>query len=199
MKKIFIGLVTLIIGCAVFFTLADLATSAAPDMAKNIATKAGYDTASQDQYSLSRTIGGIIRAVLSMIGVIFMVLTLYAGVLWMTAAGNEDKVQKATSILKSSMIGLLIVVAAYGLTALVMTFVIGASAPTTDTGSYPGPERALGCCREKPANSDGSFDECTQVAYPEECSAEYGSKGEFISDEYCENPDLKCNSIKSLF
>ncbi len=113
-------------------------------MAQNIAGQAGYDT-SGDEYALSRTIGGIIRGVLSLVGVIFLVLTIYAGLLWMTASGAEDKISKAKDILKSSVIGLAIVASAYGITALVMSFVIGASAPSTDTGQY-GPESTMGCC-----------------------------------------------------
>jgi Fe2+ transport system protein B len=67
-------------------------------MASNIAGQAGYDT-SQTETSLSQTVGGIIRGVLSVIGVLFLVLTIYAGFLWMTASGSEDKVSKAKNIL----------------------------------------------------------------------------------------------------
>ena len=200
MKKVILAsLVAVLGGLALLETLPVHAINVG-GMATEIAQKSGYDTASLTQTSLSASIGGIIRAVLSMIGVIFLVLTLYAGILWMTAAGNEEKVTKAGNILKSSVIGLLIVVAAYGITALVMTYVIGASAPSTDTGTYATPERQIGCCRDKSTKSGDDYGHCAQLAYPEECRAKYGStNGEWISDEYCENPDLHCENIESIF
>ncbi|MCX6781758.1 MAG: pilin [Candidatus Magasanikbacteria bacterium] len=147
MKKLFIITVAVLGG----FFLLSTQVFAAPDigfqqggMAQGIANQSGYDT-SGDQYALSRTIGGIIRGVLSLIGVIFLVLTIYAGLLWMTASGAEEKITKAKGIIKSSVIGLAIVASAYGITALVMNFVIGASAPSTDSSQW-GPETSMGCC-----------------------------------------------------
>src|SRR3989344_1557478 len=49
-------------------------------------------TGTNDVYSLSRVIASVIRTVLSLLGVIFIVLIIYAGFLWMTSAGNEEKV-----------------------------------------------------------------------------------------------------------
>ncbi|PIT88634.1 MAG: hypothetical protein COU29_02570 [Candidatus Magasanikbacteria bacterium CG10_big_fil_rev_8_21_14_0_10_36_32] len=101
-------------------------------MAERIAEKAGYTTEGITEYSLSQNIGVIIRSVLSVLGVIFLVLTIYAGILWGTAAGNEDKVDKAKKILISAFIGLVIVGAAYGITSLVFYFLGVGSAPSTD-------------------------------------------------------------------
>lgn len=201
MKKIIFVSFAVVLGGLILFQTVPAYSVDVGGMATDIAQKSGYDTASQTQTSLSETIGGIIRAVLSMIGVIFLVLTLYAGILWMTAAGNEEKVTKAANILKSSVIGLLIVVAAYGITALVMTFVIGASAPSTDTGTYGTPERQVGCCRDRSSKGDdGRYNHCATLAYPDECRAKYGTtNGEWISDELCDNPDLKCDNIESPF
>jgi hypothetical protein len=70
--------------------------------------------------SLPKTIGNLIKALLSFTGIIFLVITVYAGVLYMTAAGDEGKVKKAKDMLVSSVIGLIIVVAAYAITAYVI-------------------------------------------------------------------------------
>lgn len=109
-----------------------VAGAADTGMAERIAEKAGYATGGVTEYTLSQNIGVIIRSVLSVLGVIFLVLTLYAGVLWGTAAGNEDKVAKAKNILVSAFIGLVIVGAAYGITSLVFYFMGVGSAPSTD-------------------------------------------------------------------
>ena len=68
---------------------------------------------------LAGTVGLIIKAVLSVVGTIFLVLTIYAGVLWMTAAGEEEKVTKSKSIIKASIIGLIVIMSAYAITAFV--------------------------------------------------------------------------------
>jgi hypothetical protein len=171
-------------GLILFSTLSFAATtSAAVDigfsgdgMASKIAGQAGYDT-SGGQYALSQTVGGIIRAVLSVIGVLFLGLTVFAGFLWMTAAGNEEKVTKAKSILTSSVIGLAIVAASYGITALVFTFLFQASAPASDVSSGTG-EGAMGCCVKQDESK------CTQTASRGACTTKW-ENASWYSGESC--------------
>jgi len=66
-------------------------------------------------------IGVIIGVILSLLGVIFLVLIIYGGFLWMTAAGNEDRVAKAKKIIQNSIVGLIIVIAAYAITVFIGT------------------------------------------------------------------------------
>jgi uncharacterized membrane protein len=61
----------------------------------------------------------IIQPVLGIMGLLFLVLMIYAGVLWMTAQGDPKDVQKAKDIIRSAIIGVVIVVAAYALTTAV--------------------------------------------------------------------------------
>lgn len=68
-------------------------------------------------------VGQIIGIVLSFVGVIFLVLTIYAGIMWMTAAGNSQQVEKAKGMLINSIIGLVVIFAAYAITAFVGDFV----------------------------------------------------------------------------
>lgn len=172
--SIFIGLTVLIFTYPVF---------AAPNiglgeggMAQNIAGQSGYDT-NQDEYTVSRTVGGIIRGVLTFVGVIFLVLTVYAGFLWMTASGSEDKITQAKKILSSSVIGLVIVTAAYGITALVMSFVIGAQAPSTDVGGFS-PQSQMGCCHSPSRNK------CLQTATSNACKTKWDD-GFWYAGESC--------------
>ncbi|NUM25911.1 MAG: hypothetical protein HUU49_04865 [Candidatus Buchananbacteria bacterium] len=72
------------------------------------------------QTSLSLMVSAIIRVFLSFLGVIFVVLIIYAGFMWMTSAGNEDKISKAKKIMASAIIGLAIVLAAYAITYFVL-------------------------------------------------------------------------------
>ena len=77
---------------------------------------AGYDT---DQ-DITAVVGLIIKVVLGLMGVIFLLLTIYAGITWMTAAGDSKKVDKAKGILGTAVIGLVIVLAAYSISAFVI-------------------------------------------------------------------------------
>src|SRR3989338_10529513 len=48
----------------------------------------------------------IIRIVLGFLGIVAVSLIIYAGWMWMTAAGSADKIEKAKKILISAVIGL---------------------------------------------------------------------------------------------
>ena len=91
---------------------------AAPDLSTQIAEKSGYGK--NGAPNLSETVGKIIRIILGLLGIIFLSLTVYAGALWMTAAGEEEKVTTATGILKMAVIGLIIILASYSLSYFVL-------------------------------------------------------------------------------
>jgi hypothetical protein len=63
--------------------------------------------------------GQIIGVVLSFIGIIFLGLMIYGGIIWMTAQGNEQQVTKAKDLITSSIIGIVIVFAAYAITVFI--------------------------------------------------------------------------------
>lgn len=67
--------------------------------------------------------GQIISFVLSFVGILFLGLMIYSGLLWMTAQGNETKVTKAKDLLINAVVGLIIVFAAYAITAFIGDFV----------------------------------------------------------------------------
>ena len=70
--------------------------------------------------SLNFVISQIIKTALSFLGLIFVILIIYAGFLWLTSAGNEDKISKAKKIMVASVIGLAIVLSAYAITIFVL-------------------------------------------------------------------------------
>ncbi len=73
---------------------------------------------------LNSKIGSIIGVVLSFVGVIFLILMIYAGLVWMTAQGNQEQVTKAKDLMINAIIGLIIVLAAYAITAFIGTRLI---------------------------------------------------------------------------
>ncbi|PIS04866.1 MAG: hypothetical protein COT81_04395 [Candidatus Buchananbacteria bacterium CG10_big_fil_rev_8_21_14_0_10_42_9] len=57
---------------------------------------------------LASTIGLVVRAFLSLLGIIFVILFIYGGFIWMKSAGNEDDIGRAKRILGAAIIGLVI-------------------------------------------------------------------------------------------
>ena len=68
-----------------------------------------------------------ISFVLSFVGVIFLVLMIYGGFIWMTAKGNEGEVEKAKKIITQSIIGLIIVFGAYAISYFIINYFSGQS------------------------------------------------------------------------
>lgn len=100
------------------------------DLGSNIAGKAaeigGYSKTTS-QTTFSQNIGTVIKAALSMVGVIFLTLMVYAGYLWMTARGKEEEIDKAQKIITAAIIGLVIVVGAYSVTSFVIPRILSSA------------------------------------------------------------------------
>lgn len=136
MKKIFFSLFFIFL---FFFAPLANASILSPEVRSKINANteqfnnsAGYDSGT-DLLGVIRT---VIVAILSLLAVIFLVLLIYAGFKWMTAAGDSDDVKKAKATLKTAIIGLVIIFASYGLTYFIfnqMTFFSGAT-PTPNEG-----------------------------------------------------------------
>lgn len=107
---------------ALFVPYAARAVIAVSDTGLNeTANEALYDTSDATSGDITAYIGKfIIGPVISILGAIFMVLMVYAGFLWMTAAGNSDQVKKAKDIFINSVIGLVIVAAAFAITKAIL-------------------------------------------------------------------------------
>ena len=75
------------------------------------------------QVLLPTAIGRIINMVLGFLGLIMLVLFIYAGLLWVTAGGNTDQVDKAKMYIKNAIIGMILALAAFIITAFVVTTV----------------------------------------------------------------------------
>jgi len=62
------------------------------------------------------TVVEIIKWGLSLLGLIFLILIIFAGFKWMTSGGNEEDIKKAQKLLTNSIIGLIIILAAWSIT-----------------------------------------------------------------------------------
>jgi hypothetical protein len=74
----------------------------------------------QEKASLPDIVGTLIKTAIGLLGLIFLVLTVYAGYLWLIARGNKEEVQKAKDTLTRGIIGMIIVVSAYAIASFVI-------------------------------------------------------------------------------
>ncbi len=81
----------------------------------------------------------IIRVVLGFLGIVALVIVLYGGFVWMTAAGNEERITKAKKILVNGVIGLVIIIMAFSITSFVINKLLEATgAPVGGEAVGPG-------------------------------------------------------------
>lgn len=64
----------------------------------------------------------IIKIALALLGMIFLVYIFYAGFVWMTAGGDEEKIKSAQKTIKHAVIGTLIVLSSYSITLFVQRY-----------------------------------------------------------------------------
>ena len=99
---------------------------------------AGYSNIGDYNNSIPVIVALIIQAFLGLLGVIFVVLIIYGGYLWMTARGNEQRVEKAKNTLQAAIIGLVIVISAYAITSFIGTQLQNAGAPPAEEEAEAG-------------------------------------------------------------
>lgn len=69
----------------------------------------------------------IINTAMLFLGIIAVVIILAAGFKWMTAGGNEDKVAESKKLMGAGVIGLVIILAAWGIARFVLERLINAT------------------------------------------------------------------------
>ena len=57
----------------------------------------------------------VIQWALGMLGLIAVVMIIYGGFTWMTAAGNEERITKAKGVLKAAIIGLVVILLSWAI------------------------------------------------------------------------------------
>lgn len=79
-----------------------------------------------------RIASSVIQVMLGFLGVIAVVLILFGGFKWMTAAGNDDKIDEAKKLITAGVVGLLIVLAAFAVSVFVLNALLGATGASTN-------------------------------------------------------------------
>ena len=68
-------------------------------------------------------VASVITQAMGLLGIFLVCYIIYAGFLWMTDPGDGKKAAQAKGILKNSVIGLVLIFAAYSITSFIVTTV----------------------------------------------------------------------------
>ena len=120
MRKFFLSLFVL----SIFFYPFLLSANSAKikERMETTGNSAGFSTANQT--TLASNIGLVVQATLSLVGILFIVLTIISGYQWMTAGGNEEQVKKAQARIKNAIIGLVVVFSSYAIWMFIDEFLL---------------------------------------------------------------------------
>ncbi len=83
-------------------------------------TASGYGNTTNET-TLTQYVADIINVFFGLLGTIFIILLVLGGYRWMTAAGNEEKVEKAQRTIRVAVIGIIIIASAYVITYFVFS------------------------------------------------------------------------------
>src|SRR3989339_876844 len=83
-------------------------------------------------------IANIIRVLLGFLGIIAVLLIMYAGWLWTTSAGDDSKINKAKQTLTAAIVGLIIILMSFAIVSFILSRLLGATTYNPGSGSGPG-------------------------------------------------------------
>ncbi len=92
-------------------------------------------------------VGNLVRIFLGMIGVVLVLIIIYAGWIWMTAEGDPTKVDKAKKIITNAIIGLIIMMLSFAIATFIMGWLGG-------KGNNPNPPPSCPGCHDDPWRSN---------------------------------------------
>ncbi|MCF7906730.1 hypothetical protein K9K85_00380 [Patescibacteria group bacterium] len=83
------------------------------------------DEAGIGDKSLAEVTGSVVKAILSVLGLVALIIFIIAGFQWMTSGGNKEKIQGAQKLMGAAVIGLIIVIIAWAATYFVVQSLTG--------------------------------------------------------------------------
>lgn len=91
----------------------------------DVGTQAGLT--SNAESNLPALVGGIINVVLGLLGIVFVILIIYSGIMYMISQGDKTKVETANRNIRNAVIGLIITVGAYAISNYVIAALLTAT------------------------------------------------------------------------
>ncbi|HOZ36768.1 MAG TPA: hypothetical protein PLR18_02975 [bacterium] len=117
--------------------------------------------------AITTMIGSILYGILGFLGVICLLLVMYAGIKWMLAEGNEETISESRKIIFYAIIGLVITMGAYALSYFVVNKVWESTVPEMTITPTLNP---VDLDTPMPGYGDGGG--CLEAS---ECSCTYGT------------------------
>lgn len=115
LKKISVGLLTVVV-LSIFALPVLVSAQGNLNLGLEDAAQIGLG-----QRDLKESINAIIQIILSFLGILAVIIILWGGFIWMTAAGDEGKVDKAKKLIISGIVGIVIILSAYIIANFVIT------------------------------------------------------------------------------
>lgn len=154
-----------------------------------------------------RTIAGrIINVALGILGTIAVGFIMYAGFLWMSSNGEEEKISQAKRILRNGLIGLAIILSSWAIATFLITRLGGAISGSGGL-CVTGEASACGCggymyctdgrwgaCIGSDCSGGGGLTSCDGSSLPG-CQATPQKCG---SNSYCDQTDCGCKPLGNL-
>lgn len=130
--------------------------------------------------TLIETVGKVVDAGLSIISIVFFTFILYAGFRWMVARGNEADIDYAQETITNSIIGIIVVLAAYAISsflfnALTTGDVISGEDPGSGCDVYKEIDSSFACTTQ--SNCEASVATLVRDAYNKKKVGSYNTAG----------------------
>ena len=111
LKQVIFLILLVVILVLPYFVFAE---NSALEALKNIQPDSGYAEVGSDN-NFAVIAGTIVGGFLSLLGIIFISLMIYAGFNWMSASGDEEKLNRAKNTIRRAIIGIVIVIGSYAI------------------------------------------------------------------------------------
>jgi hypothetical protein len=97
-----------------------------------VVTEKGYGEQAT-QTTLTGVVGAVIKGALTLVGAIFLIMMVYGGYNWMIDRGDAERVKIAKDTITRAIVGMVIVLGAYAITAFVTDRLIKAAIKAEQT------------------------------------------------------------------
>lgn len=144
----------------------------------------------------------IINLALTFLGILAVGIVLYGGFVWMKSNGNETEIDKAKKILKSGLIGLVIILSAWGIVYFVITKLVGTGEGGNVDSDDPGTTCVAGLpcfCNGRTVCNNGvstcaNYDCTHSTTTPISCNGSLDLGVCQPNDNLCGSEDKFCNA-----
>jgi len=145
-KKIFVGAIIIFLLFAYCLLFIDsVKAQSFGELSDSLANLAGRvkDTkgGTIKKADLPTIVGGILYGVLGFLGVLCLVIIIYAGIKWTMAGGNQETVASARKTIQYAIIGVIVILGAYAISIYVVEQVIGRDRTDDNTTNAEGIRR----------------------------------------------------------